>query len=350
MGWWEDFSNAVSEGADAVADVVQAVVDTAGDAATDLVETVGNGVQQALQTFGGPAGAWLGGVINGITNLVGAVIKLASGIVSGVLGGIIRIAGGLLAWNGELVFKGIMDIITTIAGGIVYVAGTLLSLIQKIFFLQNNERPLTKAEREMLRKIYFNSISLFNIRIVEGWSGAFGSGNFATTLGNTIYLRDIDPNTGGGRSTLVHESLHIWQYQNLGSRYTAEALGAQYLLPRSDDAILAYNWEVSEVNRDNDDWWDFNREAQAEFVQDVWRLGSLTFNGHTNVGQGAFFDLQEVQASFGNGTAEFIYTGSVDSEHATVANSDIPVDYTDLATAAVSSIRNRINIRWSRSF
>lgn len=350
MGWWEDLSKAVSDGADAVADIVQAVVDTAGDAATDFVETVGNGIQQALQTFGGPGGAWLGGVINGLTNVIGAVVKLASGLVSGVVGGVIRIVGGLLAWDGALVFKGLMDILVSVAGGVVYVAGTLLSLIQKIFFLQSNERPLTKTEREVLRKIFLNSISLFNIRIVEGWSGAFGSGNFATTVGNTIYMRDIDPATGGGRSTLIHESVHICQYQNVGSRYTAEALGAQYLLPRSDEAILAYNWEVSEVNRGNIDWRDFNREAQAEFIQDLWRLGSLTFNGHTSTGGGAFFDLQDARASFGNGTAEFIYTGSVDSEHATVANSGIPVDYTDMATEAVESIRGRINIRWSRSF
>jgi len=349
MGWWEDLSKAASDVVDTVADVVQTVVDTAADGAADIVETVGNGIQSVLQPFE-PGGSWLGGVVNGITNVIGAVIKLVGGVVSGVLGGVIRIVGGLLAWNGELIFKGILDIFSGIGGAIIYLLGTVLSLIQKVFFLQNKERSLTKAERDMLRRIYQNSVSLFNIRILEGWSGAFGSGNYATTLGNTIYMRDIPPGTAGSRITLVHESLHVWQYQNIGSRYTADALGAQFFLPHDDHQKVAYNWEVSEVNRGNTNWKNFNKEGQAEFIQDLWKVGSLTFNGNTQRGNGAFFDLQDVQSRFGNGTAEFIYNGSVDSDQPNVANSDVPTDYTDIATEAVKSIRERINIRWSKSF
>jgi hypothetical protein len=363
MGWWEDLGNAVSEAVDAVADVVQAVVETAADAAADVVETAGNAVQGWLAQFGG-AMEWLGGVISGTANVVGAAIKFVSGIVSGVVGGLIRIVGGLLCWNGALIFKGVLDILAGIAGGFIYSWGTLFALIEKILSspwvkkalslrginlpVERKERGLTKAEQDMLERIFSKSISLYNIRIVEGPTPIFGGGRYATTLGNTIYMREINPDTDGGRSTLVHETLHVWQYQNLGSRYTADALGAQFLLPHNDDVKIAYNWEVSEVNRGNTDWKDFNREGQAEFIQDLWRLGTLTFNGNTRQGKGAFFDLQDVQSSFDNGTAEFTYTGSVDSAHATVANSDIPIDYTDIATEAVKSIRERINLRLSQ--
>jgi len=349
MGWWEDLTKAASDVVDTVANVVQSVVDTATDGAADIVETVGNGVQSVLQPFE-PGGSWLGGVVNGITNVVGAVIKLVGGIVSGVLGGAIRIIGGLLAWNGELIFKGILDIFSGIAGSIIYLLGTIGSLIQKVFPLQKTERPLTKTEREMLRRIYFNSISLFNIRIVEGPSPIFGDGNFATTLGNTIYLRDIVADSPAGRVTLVHESVHVWQYQNTGPRYTSDALGAQYFLPHDEHTKVAYNWEVSEVQRGNTDWNDFNKEAQAEFIEDVWRKGSLTFDGHTDKGNGVFFDFAEVEQLHPDAVAAFIYNGSVDSEQPNVSNSTVPTDYTDIAEAAIKSLRDRINIRWSQSF
>ena len=343
MGWLEDLGNFVSDVVDTVASAVETVVETTGDAATDFVETVGNGVQAFLQDYGGTAGAWLGGIINGVTNLIGAVIKGVFGIVAGGLGGVVRMIGALLCWDGALFAKGLFGLLASVIGAVIYLAATLLSLIQKVFFLQATERALTKAEKDLLRRVFFNSISLFNIRVVEGWSGLYGSGQFATTIGNTIYMRDIIINSNRDNNVLVHECVHVWQYQNLGVRYTAEALAAQLLQP------VGYNWEVAEVGRGNMDWLAFNKEAQASFMQDVWLIGSLTFNGATQRGLGSFFDLQDVQARFANGTAEFLYTGATQSHDPTPANSTTPVDYTDLATKAVAAMRNHINIRWSKS-
>ena len=298
----------VSDAADAIAEVAQTVVETAGDTVTDVVETAGNAAQDGLATVGGPGGKWLGGVIAGVANVIGAVIKGAFGIVSGVVGGAIRIIGGLLSLDGALIFKGLLDIFSGIGGALIYLLGTIVSLFQRIFFLQNNERPLIKEERDILRRVFLNSISLYDIRIIEGKSSLFGMHPGATTLGNSIYMNNIDLTTPLGLSGLVHECVHVWQYQNLGSRYTADALGAQAFLPDG------YNWENSEINRGNTDWKDFNKEGQAEFMQDLWRRGSLTYNGHTETGRGCFFDLQAIEASFGNGTAEFIYRGTDDSD------------------------------------
>jgi hypothetical protein len=114
---------------------------------------------------------------------------------------------------------------------------------------------------------------------------------------------------------------------------------------------VAYNWEVSEVLRGNTDWSDFNKEAQAEFIEDVWRKGSVTFlDGHVDKGDGIFFDFAEAGRPDTGAVAEFIYNGSLDSEQPNVANSDVPTDYTDIADAAVKTLRERINIRWSKSF
>ena len=352
MGWLDDLGDAVGGAVDAVADVVQAVVETIADVAADAVETAGNAAGGWVGQFGGAA-TWAGGVISGATNILAAAIKLAAGIVSGVAGGVIRLLGGALTWNEELFKKGILDFFYGIAGGLIYLGGMILSQIQKVFPVQAVERGLTKAETDVLRRIFMNSLSLYNVRLVEGSAGLYGSGTFATTVGNTIYMRAIPPNTVASLRTLVHECVHVWQYQNIGSRYTAEALLAQGAWPAQTTgtgttSIPAYNWEVVEVNRGNTDWNRFNREAQAEFIQDLWRIGTLTFNGNTRRGDGAFFDLQDVQASFGNGTADFTYTGAVDSEHPLGGNSTVPVDYTDLATEAVGSMRARINLRLSQ--
>ena len=324
MGWWEDLSGAVSDAVDTAAGVVQAVVDAAGDAVTDFVETGGNAAADGLNAVGVP---WLGGVLAGITNLAGATIKAGFAIVSGIVGGLIRIVGGLLTLNGNLILKGLIDIGSGIAGALIVIAGTLLSLIQRLFFLQSNDRALTKQEKDMLRRVLYNSLALYNIRLIEGWSGAFGINDRAFTLANTIYLKGNDPAVRP--DVLVHECVHVWQYQNIGSRYTMDALGAQAIY---GDA--AYDWEA-ELTRGNSDWNDFNKEAQAQLIQDIWRWGSLTFNGHTTDGDGCFYDLEDVQSRFDNGTAEFIFRGT---------------GYTDLATQAIKSLRGSINLRWSRSF
>ena len=277
------------------------------------------------------------------------MIKLAAGLVSGILGGVIRIIGGILVLDEELIIKGLLDIFMGIGGGLVYLAGMILSFMQKLIPVQNAERKLTKEEKDMLERIFMNSISLHNVRIVEGAAGAYGSGRSATTVGNTIYMREIVPGTLSFRSTLVHECVHVWQYQNLGSRYTFEALLAQGSWPKEGDSNPGYNWEFVELGRGNTDWNKFNKEAQAEFIQDVWRVGTLTFGGNTRDGSGAFFDLQEVEGLFSDATAEFVYTGVDDSEHPLAASSTIPMDYTDIATKAVRSLRGRTNLRLSKT-
>jgi hypothetical protein len=64
---------------------------------------------------------------------------------------------------------------------------------------------------------------------------------------------------------LVHECTHVWQYQHLGYSYTADSLWAQ---ATSD----AYNWEA-EFGQGHGRWQDFNPEAAAAFVEEVWERG-----------------------------------------------------------------------------
>jgi len=338
MSWWDDFSNAVSSAVDAAADVVEGVVNAAGDAAADVVETAGNLAQDGLNALGDALGGipgiggfldgalgWLGGIAAGVGNLAGAVLKGAMGIIGGAVAGVMRVLGGLLTLKPDLMLKGFLDIVSSIAGGIVLVAGQLLSLIQRILFLQSADRPLTKEERERLRRVFGPSLALYNIRIIEGWSGAFGITPNAFTLGNTICMKDRYALVGP--SLLVHEAVHVWQYQNVGARYTTDALGAQFFM---DDA---YDWQA-ELDRGLMRWWDFNKESQAEFMQDVWDVGTLTTGGATTgPGGGVFFDLQEAQETDSAASALFVVAGT---------------DHTAFAHDSIAAMRGRINARASR--
>src|SRR5262249_44481459 len=155
----------------------------------------------------------------------------------------------------------------SVIGAVVYGVGTLISLGQRVSGFQRAERALSKQEREMLRRIYLNAVSLYEIRLIEGGSGVFEGTHRPFTLGNTIYMTDTD--SAARPDIRVHESVHVWQYQNKGARYTMDALGAQQFIPN------AYDWETDLQSAGRKGWDDLNAEAQAAFIQDLWRLGTM---------------------------------------------------------------------------
>jgi len=377
MAWWDDAYAAAVAVVDATAEVVETVANVAADTIADAVESAGNAAQDGLNAagnfFGGWVGgafAWLGGVVAGITNLAGAVVKAAFGIQWSIIGGLIRIIGGALLLNWGLISKGLIDIVSGVAGAVISLFGTFWALVQRIIFLQNNDRPLTKEERERLIIVFQNSLALYNIRLIEGWSGLYGTTtNGAFTLNNTIYLNATDLTVFP--ETLVHECVHVWQYQNLGTRYLMDALGAMAIYGRTGAAGDAYDW-TAELARGTSRWEDFNKEAQAELISEIWTDGVLRrggapagpfrhplleLNGNpildTNGAEvinnhgGGFFELQDCEGAFGKGfcTAQFIALSD---------NINHPprdgVDHTPLAHAAIDSLRHGWNFRFSRNF
>lgn len=339
---------------------VGGVINAVADAVTDMVETAGNGIQDGLIFIGhGLKGkavfypkegaysgffAWLGGVVAGLTNLVGAAVKGSLGIVGGVTGGIIKVVfgfvGALFSGDWSVSIMGIIDMGSGLAGAIISTLGTLASLLQRISFLQNNERTLTKAEIALLRTVFKDSISLYNIRLIEGWSGIFGiTTHGAFTLNNTIYLNAKDISVHP--ETLVHECLHVWQYQNLGVRYIMDALGAQWIYGREPGGIHdAYDW-TDELARGKTKWEDFNKEAQATLIHEIWDEGSLNIReagkslNTIKKGSGAFYEKNDSQENY-----------SLTFSESFISKRD-GADYTRLAIAAVKSLRGYWNFRLS---
>lgn len=333
MSGWGDLSESARAFVGAAAGVAAGVVQGAGDAVADCVETAGNAVQDGANAVGERAGRipavggslraaarWSGGVVAGLAHLAGAALKGGFGIAAGAAGGALKVGCGVLLVSRGLIAGGLIDVGSSLAGAVLLVLGIFVALVQQVLFLQHHARALTRAERELLRRVFRRSISSYNVRLVEGRSGLFGFNDRPFTLGNTIYLKHYLSSLPG---LLIHECVHVWQYQNVGPRYAIEALSAQVLLPD------AYDWE-GEVGRGKLGWPEFNKEAQAQLIEDTWLGGSLTAGEHTTTGDGVFFDLEDGTTD----TVKFDFKGT---------------DRTALATGAATSLRGRINARWSKA-
>jgi hypothetical protein len=295
-GFFRDLGRGISQGANAVADVVEAIVNAVGEVVSDIIETIGTLLGNALDWLGNALSGipviggilqgvfhWLAGVVHAVFDLIAAFVKAVLNIVGGVVAGIVRLIGGaiggVLAWDGRLLVKSLGDIASSIAGPVLLFLGKVLALIQSVFGLQWAERPLTQKEHDLLQRVYRRSVALYDIRIVPGWTFFSLPNPRPFTLGNTIYLKGV--NTNSNPDVLVHECGHVWQYQHEGDRYASDALYAQATVPST------YSWEA-ELARGHLRWQDFNKEAQAQFLQDVWNQGKIV--GDPMTGNGVFYD------------------------------------------------------------
>ncbi len=331
---------------EAVADAVETVVNAVTEAVADVVETVGNLISDGLTAIGNALSnipiiggalrwvfSWLGNVVSAITDLAASVIKAVGSIIGGVLAAVIGIVGGILSLNGATILEGLKDLISSVIfGPIVLVLGKLVAAVQTIIPVQGRSRRLTVGEEALLRTLYRNGISYHPIRIVSGFAGLFAVTEPPFVLGNTIYLKGavVDPTVAGSDPLiLVHECIHVWQYQHEGAGYLGNAVGAQIFLPNFDR-----EW-WNEIGAGLIRWVDFNKEAQAWFIEDVYRLGTLVGTPLPPVpARGDFF--------LANGT-----TNSGFFEH-TIPTTTTHVDRTNIANDAVTRLRGLLSFRLSQ--
>jgi len=252
---------------------------------------------------------WLGTVFSAGFDLVAILISGLVNLFANLLGGTVRILTSLLGMNMQLMRKGALNILFGFFGTVVASVAKLIALIQALLFLQMGERPLTEPEKEIMRRVYRDSIAVKNIRIVTGFVGLFSTNNRPFTLGHRIYFRDIDP--AKDPALFAHECCHIWQFQRDGVRYIIEALWAQWTVKD------AYSWEA-ELARGHARWQDFNLEAQAQFVQDVYNGGRRVPSSNT---RGEFYDDDPISEA-----VEYKRRGA---------------DHTGLARTTVALIRNK---------
>ena len=211
---------------------------------------------------------WLGTIVSAGFDLAAMLICAVLNFIANGFAGVVRIIVGMLTViftrDGHLLRKGVADILSGIAGAVIAIAAKTVALIHAMLFMQMGERALNDHEKAIVAQVYRNSIAAQNIRVIEGFAGLFSTNNRPFTLGNRVYLKDVDP--AKDPALFAHECCHIWQYQRDGVRYIAEALWAQFKIPN------AYSWEA-EIARGKMHWQDFNREAQAQFVLNLFNDG-----------------------------------------------------------------------------
>jgi hypothetical protein len=263
---------AINDAADNIADVIETAGTRAQDATSGAHERSECKPDRAQPSKEAPGtvGAWTGAVACGICDLAATAVKGVGSTVGGLVAGVMQIVAGIGRADSVMMKRGLIDTASGFAGGVLLVAGKFVSLVQIVAGVER-KRKLTDQEIAMLKLVFRTSVALYNVRVITGKAGIFGFNNRAFTMGNTIYMKD----TAAGRwdQTLVHEATHVWQYQHLGSAYSSDALAAQLYYERVKKTS-AYAWSDPTVNRGSMVWDDWNREAQAQFVEDIYANGA----------------------------------------------------------------------------
>jgi len=131
-------------------------------------------------------------------------------------------------------------------------------------FVKFNTRSLTTWERKLLKSVYGDSINYNRVRIDN--MGFIGPRQF-----RMCYVSFYTINSWGDMSNhlLVHEMMHVWQYQKMGAVYIPRALAAQY-------SKMGYNYgglsELEKAIENGQNLKAFNLEQQADIITDYYLL------------------------------------------------------------------------------
>lgn len=207
-----------------------------------------------------------------------------------------------------------------IVGAIIYYALLIVDRIQSMLGIQKKKRRLTEDERGILWKVFRNSLNYNAISIVNGKAGILGVSGRPFTMGFTIYLPSSND------AVLVHECVHVWQFQFGGTKYIGNSALNQLDSMLINKGYDPYSW-ASWIGAGNS-WYTLkSAEAQAQFIQDVFTEGEFVFIDKTipsDSTPGAFFKEEEE-----TGHNKFS-------------------DYTDIANEAWRIIRTGFSIRLTK--
>jgi hypothetical protein len=135
--------------------------------------------------------------------------------------------------------------------------------------------PLTSAEINMIAGVLGpDALRFSDVRVVEG--GIFDwifkiNGNLAFATWHSINMPRTGRHTRQNLPIVVHELTHVYQYENVGSRYLGEAI---YMLIKTKRDCYNYGGRegLQHACRHGKCYRDFNREQQAKITQDFYDL------------------------------------------------------------------------------
>lgn len=145
-------------------------------------------------------------------------------------------------------------------------------------------RPLNEKEKEILIPVFGDSINFNLISIDPCLIPVIRKKTIAYVSFHTINFH-----ISISDATLVHEMVHIWQYEKSGAAYISEAIWAQ----RWGGGYNYGGLESLRIHLDGDRLNAFNFEQQADIIEDHFRLkNNLPLQWSINApGAGDVFEL-----------------------------------------------------------
>ncbi|MEE9439768.1 MAG: hypothetical protein V3V14_12255, partial [Saprospiraceae bacterium] len=154
--------------------------------------------------------------------------------------------------------------------------------IYEILFLwiRKDVRLLTDEEKQIAKHYFKNAIDLSQVRIDVNMSKMVQKRAQAFVTFHTIHYNNEIP-----KEIFIHELVHIWQYQQMGSVYIYRALKAQKSKEGYDYGGVEglYNAMLSHKR-----FIDFNFEQQGEIFEDFCKIQNIE----------ALFQNQMVMATY----------------------------------------------------
>lgn len=123
-------------------------------------------------------------------------------------------------------------------------------------------RPLADLERRVLHGIFGDSLDPGPVRLHEGIGGLLNVSRRAFVIENAMYLpREALPLR---RHLLVHEAVHVWQFQNGGHAYIGDSVHAQ---------LFGDGYELEKGLLQGRAWAELNAEQQATLIEASFTQG-----------------------------------------------------------------------------
>jgi hypothetical protein len=219
-------------------------------------------------------------VVRWVYRIVCTIVSIVVGIAALVTGSADRLLEAIRDLWGL-----VKDGFYALAGAVIFVALRIVDLVQTAVGVQRRKRKLTEAERALLRPIFRESLAYDLIEVVDGRAGVLSVSGRPFTMGFTIYLPDY------GEQTLVHECVHVWQFQHGGFGYIGNSAFNQLDGMVFNKSYKPYDWRPR-IDAGSS-WYQLGSvEAQAKFVEDVWAEGIFDFDAPEmpdDASKGAFF-------------------------------------------------------------
>jgi hypothetical protein len=271
-----------------------------------------------------PIAKWINGILLGSGTVISAIIKSIAGIIGSGVSSILFLINTLISFSIEPALQGLTNLLITIAGGIISILSNLFILIARVVGLLSEGRQLSEDEKNILRVVFRTSLNPNKIRIAyfPFWHKYF----FA--LHNTIYSPHKDQSIPP--HLLVHESVHVWQYHHEGVKYLAEALLAQVQYGIKNIPGNAYDW-TAEISRGKTDWGNFNKEAAAQLIEEIWKEGEACITSN---------EAEPLEVENGCGVF-FIMSAEEDNRKPRFISKRNHQDYTDLAIESMLMLRSK---------